>query len=221
MFARSLAHAAAMAMAFSALPAFAHEAATGAPLPPVPENMAGHMASGPDPRAREAWLSECRRNQARGDDGVGGAVIGGLLGGVIGNRVAGRHHRTAGTIAGAAVGAVAGAAVDRSEDRARERDWCESYLDDYQARYSHGYGYGYGYPGHGYGHAYVQPMMMVPAPMMMRMAPAHARKREQECTEEVTYEYVDVPVRERRIERRPVRRVPDKRVRIQGKRLPL
>lgn len=216
MFAHSLSVATALAIALSSLPALAHDGAPddarGAPLPPVPADMSTRMAAGPDPQAREAWLADCRRNQSRRDDGMGGAVIGGLLGGVIGNRVAGRHHRTVGTVAGAAVGAVAGAVIDKSEDNGRVRDWCESYLDDYYARA----GQGYGYPAYGY--AYAMPVMMVPASMAMRMVPAPAPGRQQECREEVTYEYVDVPVRERRIQRRPI---PDKRLRTYGKRVPL
>lgn len=223
--------AAALMLGLLAQTAGAHETATVPPaapamptidLPPVPvadSRPVWKQDVGPDPQARHAWLAECRRNQTRADNGVGGGIIGGFLGGVIGNRVAGKHHRTVGTIAGAAVGAAAGAAIDRAEDRDRQRDWCESYLDDYYARASQTYGYAY--PGHGYGFAYAQPMMMVPTPMMMHMAPVAHRQREQECTEEVTYEYVDVPVRARRIERRPVRHVPDNRVRISGKRIPL
>jgi hypothetical protein len=172
-------------------------------------------AYGIDPRARDEWLGECRSRASRRDDGLGGAVIGGLVGGFAGNRIAGRGHRTVGTIAGAAVGAVAGAAIDNAEDRGRARDECETYLDDYYARYSqptghHGYGYapGYGYAQQAYATANgccgaTVPMMMVPVMMAPRSTP--------ECTEtvETTYEYV--PVR-RRVYHAP-RPVPDKRIR--------
>lgn len=179
-------------------------------LPPIPDTRpvwkegAAHQASGPDARAREDWLAECRRRHEREDRGLGGAAIGGVVGGLLGNRIAGRGDRTVGTIAGAAVGAVAGAAIDRAEDRNRPRDWCESYLDDYYARYAQPYGH----PGYGqaYGYAYAVPMMMVPVAQQVRP--------KQECREEVTYEYVDVPVRQRRIHRPAPRPVPDKRVRV-------
>ena len=171
---------------------------------------------GVDPRARDEWLGECRRRAARRDDGLGGAVIGGLAGGFAGNRIAGRGNRTVGTVAGAAVGAVAGAAIDRAEDRGRARDECETYLDDYYARYSQPVSHGY--PGYGYGYGYVQqayapaggccgagvPMMMVPVMMVPRPAP--------ECTETVETVYENVPAR-RRIYRAP-RPVPDKRIRV-------
>lgn len=210
-----------------ASPTFAHEAdghmrppmPHASSLPPMPDMRPDWKdgpvhAQGHDARARESWLAECRRNNSRQDRGLGGAAIGGVLGGILGNRIAGRGDRTVGTIAGAAAGAVAGAAIDRAEDRGRPRDWCESYLDDYYARYSQPQGHGY--PGHGqaYGYAYAVPMMMVPAYQ-------HARPQ-QECREEVTYEYVDVPVRQRRIHRAPARVVPDKRIRVApSKRVPL
>ena len=167
---------------------------------------------GIDPRARDEWLGECRRRAARRDDGLGGAVIGGLVGGLAGNRIAGRGHRTVGTIAGAAVGAVAGAAIDKAEDSGRPRDECETYLDDYYARYSQpaGYGYpGYGYVQQGYAPANgccgaAVPMMMVPVMMVSRPMP--------ECTETVETIYEDVPLR-RRVYRAP-RPVPDKRIRV-------
>jgi len=131
----------------------------------------------------------------------------------LGNRIAGRGNRTVGTVAGAAVGAIAGAAIDKGEDRARTRDHCEAYLDDYYAQYDQGYAGGapgrggYGYPAMAYG--YAVPMMMVPVIM----------PTQQNCTETVTYEYVDVPVRRRHIHRAPVRRAPV--YRAPDKRLPM
>ena len=150
-------------------------------------------------RARDEWLSECRRN--RSDDGVGGGILGALFGGLLGNRIAGRHDRTLGTVAGAAVGAVAGAAIDKAEDRGRARDYCEAYLDRYAAPQG-GYGPAYGQQ------VYAVPMMMVPAPRRMAA---------QNCTETVvTEEWVTVPHRHRYIppRRPPVRVIHDKRVRI-------
>lgn len=156
-------------------------------------------APGYDPRARDAWLADCRQRVSSRDRGVGGAVIGGVVGGVAGNRIAGRGSRTVGTVAGAAVGAVAGAAIDKAEDRGRVRDECEAYLDDYYAGYdarpAHGsypaYGYG-SYPAYtpAYGYASptpccgAAPVMMVP---VVQSAP--------QCTETVEYVYEDVPVR--------------------------
>ena len=164
----------------------------------------GYDQAGYD-QAREAWLSECRRNQ-RGrdrDGGLGGAAIGGVLGGVVGNRVAGRGDRLIGTVAGAAIGAAAGAAIDRADGagRARDMDYCERYL----AQYSGGYGQGHGQPGYGY--TYAVPMMMVPVAVQQQAQP---------CTETiVTEEYVTTAPRRRVAPRRvyyaPVR---DKRVRI-------
>ncbi len=164
----------------------------------------GHDQAGYD-RAREAWLSECRRNH-RGrdrDGGLGGAAIGGVLGGVVGNRVAGRGDRLIGTVAGAAIGAAAGAAIDRADGagRARDMDYCERYL----AQYSGGYGQGQGQSGYGY--TYAVPMMMVPVAVQQKAQP---------CTETiVTEEYVTTAPRRRVAPRRvyyaPVR---DKRVRI-------
>lgn len=168
-----------------------------------------------DPRARDQWLTECRRRLRVHDDGVGGAVIGGLIGGVAGNRIAGRGNRTVGTVAGAAVGAAAGMAIDKAEDNGRVRDRCEAYLDEYYAYYSRGGGYGhpgygYGYPAYGYGNAccHATPMMMVPVTMAARAEP--------ECTETVEYEYVDVPVRAkpRPVPDKRVKVVPDKRVKV-------
>lgn len=166
-------------------------------------------------RARAGWLDECRRRMAPAyaerDDGVGGGLIGALFGGLIGNRLGGRHNRTFGTIAGAAVGGVAGAAIDKAEDRDRpaESGYCESYLDyySYTGTYQHG--------GHGQG----QPvMMMTMAPMGGHMQhAAYQGPAKPECTEEVVYEDVDVPVTQparRMIPRRPAptKRMPDKRI---------
>jgi glycine zipper 2TM protein len=188
---------------------------------PYPDPRLPHHAGAQyDPRARDAWLADCRQRVAARDDGVGGAVIGGVVGGVAGNRIAGRGNRTVGTVAGAAVGAVAGAAIDRAEDRGRARNECDAYLDDYYARYAAGYaqpGYGgYAYPGYGYpgyaptagypaGCCTSAPVMMVPAPA----AP--------QCTETVEYIYEDVPVRpraRRHVRDKRVKIVPDKRVSI-------
>ena len=223
--ARTCAASAALTLAIGTFaPAIAQEAAEPgtAPTPGEPDNrpewaqaqQQGHPYA-IDPRAREDWLTECRRRASARDNGLGGAVIGGLVGGFAGNRIAGRGNRTVGTIAGAAVGAAAGMAIDKSEDNGRIRDECETYLDDYYARYSSA-SYGYGYPaaGYGYGNAgYVAgngccqgaPMMMVPVRMMPRGEP--------KCTE--TVEYVEMPVRTK------ARRIPDKRVRIApDKRIP-
>jgi hypothetical protein len=89
-------------------------------------------------------------------------------------------------------------------------DYCESYLDDYYARYSAPqpyYGYqgayqsgGYGYPGYA-GGCCQQPMMLVPI--------VRVQQPQRECKEVVEYEYVDVPVRAA-----PRRPVPDERVKI-------
>lgn len=155
-------------------------------------------------RARVAWLGECRRRMAmaydREDRGIGGGLIGAVFGGLLGNRIAGRHDRAFGTIAGAAVGAVAGAAIDRAEGRAQPggSDYCESYLDYYS------YTGTYQQPSH--------PMMMHP---MVHAARGAAPR--QDCTEEVVYEDVEVPVTQparRVIPRRPApaKRVPDKRI---------
>jgi hypothetical protein len=171
---------------------------------------------GVDPRAREAWLSECRRRTAVRDDGMGGVVIGGLLGGFAGNRIGGRHHRTTGTIAGAAVGAAVGMAVDKTEDRGRVRDECERYLDEYLA-YQTQVHYGSGYPG-GQRWAYVPAYAPAQGPgcacdqrpaMMAAPAPMRAQAN---CTETVEYEYVDVPVRPK-VRYIPRRHAPDKRIR--------
>ena len=179
-------------------------------LPPmVHPPMAGGMHDGPDhagyERARQAWLSECRRNH-RGrdrDGGLGGAAIGGVVGGVIGNRVAGEGDRLIGTVAGAAVGAAAGAAIDRADGAGRESvgDYCEQYLNYYSGRQG---GYGYG-----------QAVMLVPVMMVQQQA-------SQPCTETiVTEEWVTVPGRRVVTYRPALHRVPDKRVRItpSGKRV--
>jgi uncharacterized protein YcfJ len=180
------------------------------PMPPyAPQGYAPQAYVPPvvDPRAREDWLRECRRRTSSRDDGVGGALIGGAIGGLAGNRIAGHGHRTVGTVAGAAVGAVAGAAIDRAEDRGRERDWCETYLDDYYARYSQPAAYGYpGAAGQGYVQGYAVPMMMVPV----------QRTRACRCEEEVVE---DRPAPHRR---HIPRRAPDKRIRvIPDKRVPI
>jgi hypothetical protein len=174
------------------------------PMMPGP-GMHGGWQGGPppmpqvDPRAREAWLGECRHRMSYRDrdNGLGGLLIGGVAGGVIGNRVAGRHHRTEGTIAGAVVGM----AIDRGEDGRGDYDYCEAYFDDYYAHYAPG---GYGYGAYGYGYAYAVPMMMVRVP--------HHQVRDRDCVEEVVSEEY-VPVRRRVIPRAP-RLVPDKRIRI-------
>ena len=208
-----------LAASLLATPAIAHEGHHYNPGT-EPEAMRGEIDNGPgwnrdqrdrysdsyadDPRARDRWLTECRRRYS--DNGLGGALIGGVAGGLLGNRIAGQGNRTVGTVAGAAIGAIAGAAIDKGEDRARTRDRCEAYLDDYYAQYDRGYAGGapgraeYGYPAMDYG--YAVPMVM--APVMM---PA-----QQKCTETVAYEYVDVPVRRRHIPRMSVRRAPDKRL---------
>lgn len=90
--------------------------------------------------------------------------------------------------------------IDRAEEARRSRVECETYLDDYYARYVHGgpQGYGgYAYPGMG------TPMMMVPGPGTPR------------CTETVEYVYEDAPPRpapRKRYIPRPDKRKPDKRV---------
>lgn len=173
-----------------------------------------------DPRARDAWLADCRQRISARDNGVGGAVIGGVVGGVAGNRIAGRGNRTVGTVAGAAVGAVAGSAIDRAEDRGRARDECEAYLDDYYARYTAGYaqpgydGYAYSapaYPGYAPSYGYPAGCCATAPVMMVPVQPAP------QCTETVEYVYEDVPVRPRTRRYIPDKRVkiiPDKRVKI-------
>ena len=152
-------------------------------LPPLPT---GRQASPMDQAEsdrlaweedRADWLNECRQRYG-GSGKVAGGVVGGLVGGIAGSAIAGRGNRTLGAVIGGVTGAVAGTAIGASSDRRRARDYCESYLDRYLARYeqSHG-GYGsyaangayganraYGYPQGQvtYGYA-LQPMMvMVP-----------------------------------------------------------
>ncbi len=208
-------------LACATTPAMAHDGHGGNYTPSWKADRGGHY--GVDPRAREAWLEDCRRGVSERDRGLGGAAIGGVVGGLAGNRIAGKGDRTVGTIAGAAVGAAAGMAIDKAEDRGA-RDECEAFLDNYYARYSHGgydgYGGYYGHPGYGAYHASSgaaygyragccgQPMMMVP---IVRQTPA-----EPECTETVEYEYVDVPVRAkpRPVPVKRVKVVPEKRVKV-------
>ena len=157
-----------------------------------------------DPRAREAWLAECRRRtddyygSRRNNGGVIGALVGAVAGGVIGNRIDDGPDRAGGTIGGAVlggvVGAVAGNAIGKASRRnqTQEYDYCSAYFDDYYRHYSQvGYMQAPGYQ----------------APMVRRPAA-------QPCTEEVVEEYV--PVRSRVIRRAaPVRRaIPSKRGRI-------
>lgn len=211
---------AAISAVLSATPALAHER-TSHPEAAWKADRQHSAAPAMDPYARDAWLADCRQRTARRDNGVGGAVIGGLVGGVAGNRIAGRGNRTVGTVAGAAIGAAAGMAIDKAEDRNQyERDECESYLDDYVARYQAGYsGYGYGHYGYGQAYGYsaysggsnccsAQAVMMVPAARQVRGAP--------DCVETVEYEYVDVPVRAapRPAPRKRVQTAPDKRIRV-------
>lgn len=207
----------------TAMPALAQDAPPPSPLPAPamadsrPDWNRVNWAPGQREayqRARIDWLDECHRRMAPAyaerDDGVGGGLIGAVFGGLIGNRLGGRHDRTFGTVAGAAVGAVAGAAIDRAEDRHRptESDYCESYLDYYS--------YAGTYQGGGYGQG--QPMMMAMAPMGGHMGhmqhAAHQSPVQPECTEEVVYEDVDVPVS------RPARRVIPRRP-APAKRIPL
>jgi hypothetical protein len=187
-----------------AMPPMAHPPMAGAPhVAHAPHGMPG----GPDhagyERARQAWLSECRRNH-RGrdrDGGLGGAAIGGVVGGVIGNRVAGDGDRLIGTVAGAAVGAAAGAAIDRADGAGRESvgDYCEQYLNYYSGGHQGGYG----------SYGYAQPVMMVPVMMVQQQAAAR------DCVETVvTEEWVEAAPRRRVAPRRVYRPAPDKRVRI-------
>lgn len=201
--------ASALALAFAA-PAFAQDApgATVAPAAqPAEDPWASQRAS--FDRARLSWINECRRRYVatyavrRSDGGLAGLLLGGLIGGAAGYGIAGRGDRVIGTVAGAVVGAVAGNAIERSS---RKRDpnaglldeaneYCESYFD-YQTA---------GALQPGYAPVLAQPVIMVPA------APAPAA--EPKCREEVTYEYVDVPVRTRAI---PPRAKPQR-----DKRLPM
>jgi len=184
-------------------------------IPPPPGYPGpGYSTPRMDPAVRETWLADCRKSLSKRDSGLGGAVIGGVVGGIAGNRIAGRGHRTAGTVAGAAIGTGAGMLIGRAGDDGRARDECETYLEDYEARYTQGYsgygygGYGYGYPAYGYRGGCCMPTMMVPVIPMPRAEP--------QCTETVEYVYEDVPAR-------PARRVvPDKRVKIvPDKRIPV
>lgn len=207
--------ASAAVLAFAA-PASAHDPRTGLlpaqpglpPLPP-PDEVASlqrqyQLQLDEQEQARREWLAECRRRQQR-NGGSEGAAVGAAIGGVAGNRLAGRGNRTIGTVAGVAVGAAAGSAMDRADHRPRRRDWCATYLEDYQARQSR-----------------QQPWIAYPGAvaLMPVMTPAiSATRQDRDCRETVTYEYVDMPVRDRRIHRapapaRPVRRAPDKRIKL-------
>jgi len=203
-----------LALALAA-PAQAHDRHED--LPPLPERGEARLPypdqldMDADDPARRAWLAECRRRQGA-DSGAGGAAIGAVVGGIAGNRLAGRGNRTVGTVVGAAAGAVAGAVIDKGEDRDRASDWCESYLDAYQVRQRLQQPW-LGHPGYAWGAVTMVPMMMVP------MAAAHGHQHTSHCRETVTYEYVEVPVRSRRIHRaapprKPVRIVPDKRIKL-------
>jgi hypothetical protein len=143
-----------LAGVFAATPAFAadgdYDASEPAALPPIPDGpqAAPGPIAGYSVEEREGWLAECRDRMRGNDDGVGGAVIGGVVGGIAGNRIAGRGNRVVGTVIGAGVGAAAGAAIDRAEDRGRAADFCEDYLNRYEASFA-GAGGGYAYGGHG------------------------------------------------------------------------
>jgi len=137
--------------ALTATPAFAEGGYDGpepAALPPIPDGPqdARGPVAGYSVEERDNWLAQCRDRMRGDDDGVGGAVIGGVIGGIAGNRIAGRGNRVVGTVVGAGVGAVAGAAIDRAEDRGRTADFCEDYLDRYEASFA-GAGGGYAYGG--------------------------------------------------------------------------
>lgn len=182
---------------------------TDAPIaiPPVPPEApyAVPATYQVDPRAREAWLTECRRRTAeyygggRNNGGIIGALVGGLAGGIIGNRIDDGPDRAGGTIGGAVlggvVGAVAGNAIGKASQRSRSNgyDYCEAYFDDYYRQYN----------------------QARPAPAPAYYAPSPAARP---CTEEVVYEYV--PVTRSRTIRRPAphraapRVIRDKRVRI-------
>jgi hypothetical protein len=131
-----------VASALIATPAFAAE---GHALPPIPESQqagAGPVAAYSN-EEREAWLAECRARVGAEGDRVAGAVIGGVVGGVAGNRIAGSGNRVVGTVVGAGVGAAAGAAIDGAVDRGNASDFCEDYLNRYEASYA-GVGYSVG-----------------------------------------------------------------------------
>lgn len=184
--------------------------AQAAPMAMPP--MAGHHAQ-PQydraawERAREDWLTECRRNHGNGNM-VGGAVVGGVVGGLLGNVIAKRGDKTLGTVAGAAVGAAAGGALGHGADKRRVRDYCESYLERHMGQ-GYGQAYPYGYPAYGYAY---QPMTVMVPVMMVQAAPAPQRQQ-RECKEtQVIEEWVPVARPARRYI--PRRAVPDKRVRI-------
>ena len=154
-------------------------------------------------RARAGWIGECRRRyvatyaERREGPGLAGLLVGGLVGGLAGYGIAGEGDRAIGTVAGAVVGAVAGGALDRSGRKNRNAglldaadEYCASYFDYYtQGALQPGYA-----PPFAHGHGHGQPMMMAPAP-----APVAQPDPAPRCTEEVTYEDVDVPVRSRSI----------------------
>lgn len=208
---------AALAVA-AAMPAFADSLPQPGTAPDGPDMRPvwqgdPNVSSGPgfDPRARDAWLADCRQRIAIRDNGVGGAVIGGVAGGLLGNRIAGRGNRTVGTVAGAAVGAAAGMAIDRAGDRSRARDECEAYLDSYYDHYMRYGPAGYAQAGYGYGHYGAGYASNCCAPARGTLS-----RGRPECTETVEYVYEDVPVRPRarRVPAQPTKNVRDKRVKI-------
>ena len=179
------------------------------PMPAMNTAPAPYAASSAyqgDPRAREAWLAECRNRTAdyygggRNNGGIIGALVGGLAGGIIGNRIDDGPDRAGGTIGGAVlggvVGAVAGNAIGKASRRSRsgDYDYCEAYFEDYYRHYSQ--------------------TQYAPAPAYY--APVAPRRATAPCTEEVVEEYV--PVRSRVIRRatpvRPSKRIRDKRIRL-------
>jgi len=205
-----------------ALPPPGYPAAPGAYGAPYPYHAnAGPMM--PPQFDRDTWLARCNdriRGVNRKDRaGVIGGLLGAVAGGVIGNR-AWRSERLAGTLLGGGVGALAGLAIGSAVGAAGERrreDDCAWHLDRYMADYpAPGYGqpgYSYGYPayGHaapGYGYGYGGYMLM---PVIV------AVPQRQVVRETVTEEWVDVPVRERTVNRtRTIHRpapAPDKRIR--------
>jgi hypothetical protein len=201
------------AAALITTPAFAAGGYDGPTLPPIPDDP--RAASGPvagySVEERDNWLAQCRDRVRGDDDGVGGAVIGGLIGGVAGNRIAGRGNRVIGTVVGAGVGAVAGAAIDRAEGRGQAVDFCEDYLNRYEASfagaddsYAYGGGYShqgtYGAPGYPY---YAGRVMWVPVKISGGCCNCKPRER-------VVEEWVDEPAPP------PARRViRDKRIKLQ------
>jgi len=204
----TLAVAGLIAGALSASPAFAE----GEPLPPLPDeapvaaSIAGYSAE-----ERENWLAQCRDRMRGNDNGVGGAVIGGVIGGIAGNRIAGSGNRTIGTVVGAGVGAVAGAAIDHAEDHGRVRDFCEDYLDRYEASfadagaaYAHGAGYVHPSPYTAPGNPYHAGRVMW-VPVKIQGCGCDCKPKER-----LVEEWVDEPAP------RPARRViPAKRTKIQ------